>query len=308
MYNFVKNISKNIINKIFNFGIAGSCLVKDLELNSKNNLVSQIEQRHLLFFYKNLLFNKKFLPKINEVGFRSFSQTDEDGILLYIFAVIGTDSKICVDIAFANPFGANTTNLICNWGWTGLLVCGSQKDKIFSDDYFKKHPDTFLHVPKIINKWVTAENINDIIKEAGITGTIDLLSLDIDGVDYWVWEKLEIVNPRVIVVEFNYVLDFERSITIPYKDNFVRKDFEDDYYGASIQAFIKLADIKGYRLVAFNKYYFNAFFVKKDLGLDLLPTLYINNYNNYYSNSPWIYEDLKKRYEKVKNLPWVEID
>ncbi|MCJ7636553.1 MAG: hypothetical protein MUO21_03605, partial [Nitrososphaeraceae archaeon] len=65
------------------------------------------------------------LPNFQDTGFRVYSQNDEDGLLLYIFSLIGFTNKICLDIAFASPYGANTTNLICNWGFTGLLIEGS---------------------------------------------------------------------------------------------------------------------------------------------------------------------------------------
>lgn len=84
----------------------------------------QIQRRHLQFYYQHLSAQNLTLPKFSDVGFRVFSQTDEDGILHYIFSLIGTTNKICLDIAFASPYGANTTNLIVNDGWNGILICG----------------------------------------------------------------------------------------------------------------------------------------------------------------------------------------
>src|SRR5688500_10604666 len=93
--------------------------VRKIEQDILNN---QVAQKLILLHYQHLRNFEKPLPKIDESGFRTFSQSDEDGILIYIFSLIGFTNKICVDIAAGAPYGANTTNLICNWGWTGLLV------------------------------------------------------------------------------------------------------------------------------------------------------------------------------------------
>ncbi len=108
------------------------------------NTLSQIEQRRLSLFYKQLAHEKKLLPAMHDVGFRLFSQNDEDGILLYIFSLIGTTNKKCLDIAFASPYGANTTNLICNWNWSGLLICGDTKEAETAQAFFTSNKDTFL--------------------------------------------------------------------------------------------------------------------------------------------------------------------
>jgi hypothetical protein len=243
------------------------------------------------------------LPNISNVGFRVFSQNDEDGILFYLFSILGTMSKFCLDIAFASPYGANTTNLLCNHGWQGLLVCGSKKEKTFAKKFFTSHPDTIIYPPKIISQWVTIENINEILLKNNVPKNIDLLSLDVDGVDYWIWKNLEVVQPRVVVLEYHNIWGSKKAVTIPYKADFNRFDVHEDYMGASLQAFVKLAKVKGYRLVGCNKYCFNAFFVKHGHGEDLLPEIPSKNCFSHIQAK----EGIKNRLPAIENLEWKEV-
>jgi hypothetical protein len=116
---------------------------------------------------------------------------------------------------------------------------------------------------------VTRENINDLVSSHGFAGEIDLLSIDIDGIDYWVWEQLTSCRPRVVIVEYNPFLGADRSVTIPYDPEFDRHRFDVPrfaYYGASLRALVKLGARKGYRLVLVEPRGVNAFFVREDLA------------------------------------------
>ncbi len=160
----------------------------------------QIAQLQLKLHYQQLLHQALPLPKFEDAGFRIYSQCDEDGLLLYIFALIGTTNKMCLDIAFGSPYGANTTNLLCNWGWHGLLIDTDESSIAQSRQFFVSHKDTWIYPPKIINAWITVETINSLLEQQGMVGEIDLFSLDVDGIDYWLWKALEIIQPRVVVL------------------------------------------------------------------------------------------------------------
>ncbi|MFA5074958.1 MAG: hypothetical protein WC436_02535 [Candidatus Babeliales bacterium] len=268
-----------------------------------HNQTSQAEQRRLFFYYKELLNEKKILPDIRDVGFRIYSQNDEDGILLYLFSLIGFENKKCLDIAFASPYGANTTNLLTNWNFTGLLVCGDENEKKYGEKFFNTHPDTVIYPPKIINKWVTGENINEILLENDFTGSIDFLSLDIDGIDYWIWNNLKVVNPRLVLVEYHNIWGDKKSVTVPYKKDFNRFDVHKDFMGASLPAYVKLAEKKGYRLVGCNKYGFNAFFLRKGIAEETIPTLSIKDCLSH----PQALDGIKNRLPAVENLDWLEV-
>jgi len=125
---------------------------------------------------------------------------------------------------------------------------------------------------KIVQSWVTAENINETISKNGMEGEIDLLSVDIDGNDYWVWKAIDCISPRVAVIEYNASLGHE-PITVGYDPNFDRYEKHPSgfYHGASLAAVDKLAKTKGYVLVGCDSAGVNAFFVRRDVAQDSLP-------------------------------------
>lgn len=262
---------------------------------------TQIQQRQLFFNYQNQNYLKSHLPIFSDTGFRVFSQGDEDGKILYIFSLIGFSDKTCVDMAFASPYGANTTNLIINWGFTGLLVQGNDLSQ--TQAFFSSHKDTCIYPPTSVRNWITAENVNDICLNSGFTGEIDLFSLDMDGVDYYIWKSLKAIQPRVVVVEYQDFLGPDLALTVPYKPDFNRYDTHPDFYGASLLAFVKLAKEKGYRLVGINRLGYNAFFVKNGIGDEVLPEISVNSCFNH-SKVKW---GIEARYPEVKDLPWVEV-
>lgn len=171
-----------------------------------------------------------------------YSQCWEDGIIQRIFECIGETNKYFVDIGASDgQRNSNTANLRINKKWSGLLI-----DKNPKNDFVKK-------------EYVTAENVNDILKKHNVPEEFDLLSLDIDGNDYWIWKSLA-YKPRVVVIEFNP--NFLDSRTIKYDP-----DFEWDhtnYYGASLPALKYLGIEKGYSLI-YQADYLNAFFIRQDI-------------------------------------------
>jgi len=126
-----------------------------------------------------------------------------------------------------------------------------------------------------LREFVTAENINDLLVRAGVSGEIDLLCIDVDGMDWWIWKALDVVDARVVVVEYQDILGPDKSVTVPYNPNFQYSDAVHrtypDYFGASLPAFVKLARQKSYRLVGCNQLGYNAFFVRAGLGDPCLP-------------------------------------
>ncbi len=271
-------------------------------LNTEVNrdvLNNQVAQRQLFFYYQNLQRQKLPLPRFEDTGFRNYSQSDEDGLLLYIFSHIGFTNKICVDMAFNSPYGANTTNLILNWGFMGLLVEG--KDIEESKRFFESHRDTWVFPPKVIKAWITDKNVNDLCKDNGITGEIDLFSLDMDSVDFWVWKALSVIQPRVVVVEIQPVWGANRSVTVPNKEK--PREIHPDYYGASLPAFIKLGREKGYRFVGMNQYGYNAFFIKKGIGGDVLPEISPADCFKHLRSRHY----MEERLVNVAHLEWLEV-
>ncbi|MEO8279981.1 MAG: hypothetical protein ABI564_09840, partial [Ideonella sp.] len=142
----------------------------------------------------------KILP-FDEVEFRSFSQNGEDGILWYVFSLIGSTNKRCVEICAGSGYQCNSANLILNHGWIGLLFDGNAKLIERARMFYATHPDSCAFPPRLVHSWITTENINALIESNGMTGDIDLLSLDMDGIDYWIWDTIDVIRPRVVIAE-----------------------------------------------------------------------------------------------------------
>lgn len=128
----------------------------------------------------------------------------------------------------------------------------------------------FLHMdcgdnlnPSIKKETVTTENINFLFKKYKVPKEFDLLSIDIDFNDYWVWKAIDGYSPRVVVIEYNASIPPTESKTIIYNPN-ARWDGT-NYFGASLLALVKLGKRKGYALIGCEKKGVNAFFVRNDL-------------------------------------------
>lgn len=223
--------------------------------------------------YRQLCHLGMPLPRFDEVEFRTFSQNGEDGILHYIFSLIGTTNKRCAEMCVEDGLQCNTANLIINHGWTGLLFDGDAEKIAFGREYYGRHPDTVIQPPTLVNAWIDRDNANALIASHGFEGELDLFSLDMDGVDYWILDSITCIRPRVIVLEFAGAWGPEVSVTIPYRSNFHRTLQDPQYCGASLAAFTKLAKRKGYRLVGCQRLGFNAFFIRDGVGEDLFPEI-----------------------------------
>jgi len=171
-------------------------IVDELILPSVNRPNNEaVAQKMLLHQYRLLASQgNDWLPSIKDVGFRKYSQFEEDGILLYIFSLVPPMNKKCVEICAGNGQECNTANLIINHGWWGYLFDGNEQNVKEGAEFFSRNKDTFLYPPRFTRAWVTAENVDDVIAKAGVSGPIDLLSLDIDGMDYWVWKAISVIH------------------------------------------------------------------------------------------------------------------
>lgn len=199
--------------------------------------------------------------------FRVYSQWGEDGIIQALINRVRIDRKIFIEFGVENYTESNTRFLTINNGWAGLVIDGSP-DNI---RYIREDNIYWSNNLKAECAFITAENINDLIRNQGVSGEIGILSVDIDGNDYWVWEAIDCVNPGIVICEYNSLFGPTAQITIPYDPTFVRDraHYSKVYYGASISALSSLAERKGYALVASNSVGNNVFFVRKDLLGDI---------------------------------------
>jgi hypothetical protein len=199
-----------------------------------------------------------------EVEFRVFSQFGEDGIIQYLIRAIGIppEARRFVEFGVEDYSEANTRFLLINDNWRGLLMDSnaSRVQAIQQTSLYWRHDLTAIHAH------VTRENINGLLEAQDFRGEIGLLSIDIDGNDYWVWEAIEAVRPIIVVAEYNSVLGRQHAIVVPYDPAFAiaRAHPSTLYFGASLRALCQLAKRKGYVFVGCESAGANAFFVHRN--------------------------------------------
>lgn len=229
----------------------------------------QVAQRQLFLQYQRWAAEGK-LPAIKDTGYSVFSQFEEDGMLLFLFAVLGEGKKTFIEIGANDGVNSNCSNLLFHFGWSGLFIEGSTTNIARGKKFYRKHPNPYSPKPLFVQAMVKRENINDLVRQAGLSGDVDLLSVDIDGNDYWVWEALEAVSPRVVIIETHVEFGYH-DIVVPYDPDYVYPGKHPMYHGASPVAMTNLAKKKGYRLVGANQLGFNMIFVRNDQAPDLIP-------------------------------------
>lgn len=200
---------------------------------------------------------------LKEREYRVYSQWGEDGILQFLTESVPIARRVFVEFGVESYEEANTRFLLVNNNWAGLVIDGDPQQVA----RIKQQREYWLHNLKAVHGFVTRENINDLLVDNGVTGNIGLLSIDIDGMDYWVWEAIQVVDPAIVVVEYNYRLGIEDAVTVPYRPDFDRWKAHHSilYYGASLKALVQLGSRKGYALVGVGSHGLNAFFVRRDL-------------------------------------------
>jgi len=222
-----------------------------------------IENRLLLGqMFSQDLRGKKHVKNLSEVEFKVFSEHREDGIIQYLIQRVLIKNKAFVEFGVGDYRESNTRFLLMNDRWKGLVMEGEKKlvSRIRSYDFYWRHNLT------AIQAFVTRENINGLLKFHGFTGDIGLLSIDVDGNDYWIWEAMTEVRPRIVICEYNSVFGKNHAVTIPYDANFNRTKahYSNLFFGASLKALCLLAEKKKYKFAGVDSSGTNAFFVRND--------------------------------------------
>jgi hypothetical protein len=211
------------------------------------------------------------LSRLNEIAntdlensnFKVFSQWGEDGILQYLISNLDIRSKTFIEFGVENFLESNCRFLMMKDNWSGFVIDGSQ-EKIaeLKSMYFYWKYD--LNAQSF---FINKSNINFILEKSGFHNNIGILSIDLDGVDYYILDAIKNIDASILVCEFNSLFGAVRKISIHYSDDFNRTEahYSNLYWGASLPAVKSLAEKKGYALVGINEAVNNAFFVKKDL-------------------------------------------
>ena len=199
---------------------------------------------------------------INEYEFKIFSQFGDDGLIQYLIDQLVIKEKKFVEFGVESYDEANTRFLLENNSWEGLIIDASKKNI----NYVKKQTYFWKHKCTAVSHFINQDNINEIITKNNFSGNTGLLSIDIDGNDYWVWKAIDVIDPTIVICEYNARFGDKKSVTFPYVKNFRRNNnpMLKIYYGASLNALYKLGKRKNYELVATNTNGNNAFFVKKE--------------------------------------------
>lgn len=250
---------KHIIKKYFQF----------LWQRHKFSAQTQIAQRQLFHFYQ---LHSHLTEKINlqQTGYSVCSQFEEDGKILYLLAVIGINNNTFIDIGADDGLNSNCANLALNFGFHGLFIDANSRSIDRGRYFYARYPNPYGYKPVFVESKVTRENINTSISQQGYSGEIDIMSIDIDGNDYWIWDALTVVQPRIVVIE-THIIYGTKDIVAPYDPAYVYPGKHPQYHGASPVAMVKLGKKKGYRLVGANALGFNFIFLRNDLGTDVIP-------------------------------------
>ncbi len=231
-------------------------------IQSQNNIGDQI--KHLQRSLELSLNQQKYSdPKrLEPFGYKVYSQNDEDGILAEIFRRIGMSNRFFIEFGVQDGLECNSHFLLLQ-GWSGVFIEGSKHYCEAIRENFKL--PLAQNRLTLLNEFITVENINDLLAQTKAVEIkeIDLLSIDIDGNDYYVFKAINNINPRVVVIEFNAKFPPPMEWIMPYNPTHIWDGT--DNHGASLQSLVNLGKTKGYNLVATNLNGVNAFFVREDL-------------------------------------------
>ena len=204
---------------------------------------------------------------LNAHEFRVYSQNGEDGVIQFLVSRVAIENERFVEFGVGDYSEANTRFLALHDRWSGLVIEGNPNEvrRLKRDQTFWRFDIT------VVSAFITNDNINRILADNGMTGEIGLLSIDVDGNDYWIFDAISVVRPAIVIVEYNHRFGSERAVTVPYDPRFRREShYSNIYYGASLRALCLVAQRKGYAFVGCESFGVNAFFVRRDLMTDRL--------------------------------------
>lgn len=238
-----------------------------------------------------------------------WSQNGEDGILLNLFSRIGATSRRFLEFGCGTGLECNSANLALGFGWSGLLLDANPthvtKARTFFDDHLGPHRERV----SVRCGFVTPDNINELIENASSAqGDLDLLSIDVDSIDYWIWEAVaDRFRPRLVVCEYNASFGPERSVTVSSRDGFDPFDLHPSgfYHGVSLSALHGLAHARDYQLIGCDSAGVNAFFVRRDCAAGLPDLDPVEAFvRNAWRTDP---SDPEEQYALIAHLPLDEV-
>lgn len=244
-------------------------------INKKLDAIS-IEKERNLYDYKSTKVNlgeihsalnnqKTKISSLSEVEFQVFSQFGDDGIIQWLTNYLDIDNKTFVEFGVEKYIEANTRFLLFKDKWRGLVIDGESKNI----EYIKNDVVSYFFNLESICSFITKDNISDLIKSRGFDKDLGILSIDIDGNDYWIWKSLVDINPTIIICEYNAEFGLNPWV-LPYQEDFVwDKEKAMYYWGTSLKSIYDLAEERGYSFIGCNSQGNNAYFIRNDKMKDL---------------------------------------
>lgn len=244
-------------------------------------------------------------PGLDRFEYSWLSQNGEDGVIRHLFDRIGFESRWFLEFGFG-AVQCNSLRLMKHEAFSGLLMDGSVENVNFFNAAARRQE---LKSVKAVQAFITRDNLEALISSNGVPRDIDFLSLDVDGNDYWFWQQLECVSPRVVCIEYNAGLGPDWSATVPYADDFERFSVHASgfFHGASLAALHALGKNKGYYLIGCDLSGTNAFFLRNDVKIDGVSAL--TSREAYRPHANWLGRGFSEsqQLEFMRSMPYQDV-
>lgn len=198
------------------------------------------------------------LNALSDASFDVFTYHGEDGIIGYLLRKLHPVKPVFADIGSGDCVKSNCACLATHYGWQGVFIDNDGRQLSVGKRFYRHNPQV-----RFAEAHAGMENVNALLESQGIVGEIGLLSVDIDGNDYWIWKAIEVISPAIVVIEAKVEFGLH-DVIVPYSAG-NHRSVDEKYNGASVKAFEKLGRAKGYRLAGANKQGYNLFFVKEEI-------------------------------------------
>ena len=299
-------MQNNIISKFLSLLRNDTSMKKDLEVRS-------LIGKNILIKKRNDYLNFK---SINDAEEKFFSQNGEDGIIDYILEILNVKDPKFIEIGVEDYIEANTRLLYHIRNSLGLIV-----DQSIDINKLSKNLDLWKGRIKVLKKSVTPKNINEIINYENFNKDLDLFSIDIDGLDYWVIKELPANFAKICIAEYNPLFGSENEITVPNIENFDRTNYHYSNlcWGVSLKGLINLMNEKNFTFLGTNNFKNNAFFINRDFEqlfkkIILDKNIELENYTNHKfqesrdKHGNLTYLSRKEQIEEIKDCQVVNIN
>ena len=203
-------------------------------------------------------------PGLRKQEFKVFSQFGDDGIIQYLTTNIPILHKTFIEFGVEDFSESNCRFLMMKNNWEGFVIDGSEENI----KRLKENAVVWKYNLMAEHSFISKENINELLDKSKFDYDVGIMSIDLDGVDYWIWKEIKDYRPRILIIEYNAVFGSTNQWTVPYQSVFQRTNahYSRLYSGASLPALYELGMKKGYEFIGTNSAGNNAYFVRRDIN------------------------------------------